>query len=102
MSASQEFFALERPDAEFEHRLRQAIFFGRTGPQCPTRLDRETQAAIDRIAGEFPNVQFETVLAAHQEFEWELDGTHGKILAARTVEILNQLGYTVSDRCRSR
>jgi hypothetical protein len=75
VSARREFFTIERTHAEFEHKIRQAIFFGRTaGYECPTCSWRETHDAIDRIADEFPNVSFGTVLAARQEFECQLDG----------------------------
>ncbi|QLL06666.1 hypothetical protein [Mycobacterium vicinigordonae] len=75
MSATREFFTIERAHAEFEHKLRRAIFFGETtGYECPTCLYTETQDAIDRIAARYPNVSFETVLAARHEFECQLDG----------------------------
>jgi hypothetical protein len=94
MSASRKYFTLERTHAEFEHKIRQAIFFGRAESGCPTCLDPETQRAIDRIADEYPNVSFESVLSARQEFKWQLDGTHGKIRAAEIENIAKRLGYT--------
>jgi hypothetical protein len=98
MSASQEFFTLERKQAEFEHEIRQAIFFGRTSDVvCPRRLDRITQAAIERIAAEFPNVTFETVLAAREEFQHQIDGTLSEARAIQREEmkrIFAELGYT--------
>ncbi|OMC23371.1 hypothetical protein [Mycobacterium colombiense] len=75
MSASREFFTIERTHAEFEHKLRQAIFFGKTtGYECPSCLWAETQGTIDRLAAEYPNVSFESVLAAREEFARQLDG----------------------------
>ncbi|OBB86288.1 hypothetical protein A5760_06150 [Mycobacterium colombiense] len=98
MSASQEFFTVERTHAEFEHKLRQAIFFGKTWHQCPTCLWRETQDAIDRIADEYPNVSFESVLAARHDFECQLDGRLSErnrlIFEAELAKIAKRYGWT--------
>jgi len=98
VSASREFFTIERTHAEFEHKLRQAIFFGRTsGYECPTCLWKETQDAIDRIADEFPNVSFESVPAARQEFGCQLDGRlseRNRLVSEAVIEkIAKRLGY---------
>jgi hypothetical protein len=94
VSASREFFTIERTNAEFEHKIRQAIFFGRAWRECPTCLDDETTRALEALAAEYPNVGFESVLATRQEFEWQLDGTHGKIRSAEIEKIAKRLGYT--------
>lgn len=99
MSASQEFFTIERAHAEFEHKLRQAIFYGATsGYECPTCLWKETQDAIDRVAAEYPDISFESVLAARHEFECQLDGRLSErnrlIFEAQLEEIAKRHGWT--------
>ncbi|ASW94670.1 hypothetical protein CKJ67_07815 [Mycobacterium intracellulare] len=88
-------FIPEDPQIQFDRKLRRAIFFGETPYHvCGDSLDQETLHAMQAVAGEFPNVRFETVLLAREELERQLDGTHGKLRASEIEKIAKRFGWT--------
>lgn len=89
-------FIPEEPQIQFVRKLRRAIFFGETPHYvCGDSLDQETLHAMQAVAREFPNASFKSVLAAREELERQLDGTHDRNRAAETEKILKQFGYTL-------
>jgi hypothetical protein len=87
-------WTFERTRTYFDDRLRQAIFIGQITHECRTPLDGPTQAAIDRVAAEFPDVTFESVLAAHEEFE---RSPHPIVSEEDLKRHLARRGYTVCE-----
>lgn len=88
-------FIPEDPQIQFDRKLRRAIFLGeRPYHACGDSLDQETLHAMQAVAGEFPNVGFDTVLLTREELERQLDGTHSKIVAAEIAKIAKRHGWT--------
>lgn len=88
-------FIPEDPRIQFDRKLRRAIFLGeRPYHACGDSLDQETLHTMQAVAGEFPNVRFESVLSAREELERQLDGTHSKIAAAEIEQIAKRHGWT--------
>lgn len=88
-------FIPEDPQIQFDRKLRRAIFFGEVPYHaCGDSLDQETLRAMQAVAGEFPNVRFESVLLAREELQRQLDGTHARNASALIDEIAKRYGWT--------
>ena len=60
--------------ATFDYYLRRAIFFGERHEVSCVGITGQTWNAIAVVAGEFPNVTYESVVSARDELERQLDG----------------------------
>ncbi|APE18768.1 hypothetical protein BOH72_29330 [Mycobacterium sp. WY10] len=69
--------------ASFDHYLRRAIFFGERHEVYCIGLTGQTWHAIHGVVSEYPNVRSETVLAAREELERQLDGRQSDEAMAR-------------------
>lgn len=84
--------------AVFDYYLRRAVFFGERHEVYCIGISCETWQAIHAVVGEYPNVRFDSVLAAREELERQLDGRQSDAAMRYPREQLPPLDLTARPR----